>query len=124
MLLQGVRFSGVLTCMLLYCAVFIIVRYGIAINNPAETQIQPGLLLFIVPGVLAGVASREAPLSVAMLGALLATPVCLLLLQLRFATSSGFWQEFAWYASALFWCGSGALAVMLWRAICSSRRHL
>ena len=117
MLLQGVRLSGVMTCLLLFCAVFIIVRYGIAIDRPGEGRVQPGLLLFVAPGVLSGLTSRQAPLSVALFGALLAIPACLLLSYSRFVAGAGFWQELAWYASALFWCGSGALVLMLWRAM-------
>jgi len=124
MLLQGVRLSGVMMCIMLYCAVFIIARYSMAIESPGETHVQPGLLLFIFPGVLAGLYSKEAPLSVALCGAILATPICLLLLHSRFVVHAGFWQEFAWYASALFWCGSGTLVVMLCRAIGGSRRRI
>ncbi|KOC92802.1 inner membrane protein YbjM [Winslowiella iniecta] len=123
MLLQGVRLPGVMTCIMLYCAVFIIARFGMVIESSGETQVQPGLLLFIFPGVLAGLTSREAPLGVALCGAVVATPLCLLLLHTHFILQSGFWQEFAWHASALFWCGSGALVVMLWRAMFSPRRH-
>ncbi|MBP2170566.1 hypothetical protein J2125_003758 [Erwinia toletana] len=121
MLLQGVRLSGVLTCVMLFCAVFIIVRFGMAVDSPGEIRVQPGMLLFILPGVLAGVTAREAPLSVALGGALLSIPLCLLLSHTRFIVAASFWQELAWYASALFWCGSGALVVMLWRAMFGSR---
>ncbi|MFS2223414.1 inner membrane protein YbjM [Pantoea sp. B65] len=109
--------------MMLFCAVFIIVRFGITIDRPGEPRVQPGLLLFIIPGVLAGLTAREAPLVVALGGALLAIPICLLLSFSHFVVDSGFWQELAWYASALFWCGSGALVIMLWRAMFGTRPH-
>lgn len=121
MLLYGVRWPGVLMCMSLYCATFFLTRYGVAEDAPGQTSEQTGLLLFMLPGLIAGLINRNTPLSLALLAALAATPCCLLLgfssAVMRFSPL----QELAWMTSAIFWCGFGALLVMLWRTLAASR---
>ncbi len=115
MLLHGVRRPGIIICVVLYCLVFVITHHGVTIQNDDRPLDQPGLLLFMVPGMIIALANREAPLSVALLGALMATPLCLVSLHTHFSADMEIWQELAWLTSAIFWCGSGALFVMFGR---------
>lgn len=118
MVLKEMSWRGVILCCLLYCLVFLAVRYEMIIDNPLYNEPRLGLLCFIIPGLVAGIVSRDAPLTLALTGALLATPFALLLLNLSyFATRDSFFQEVAFVASAVFWCGLGGLLVMLWRAL-------
>ncbi|QKJ86560.1 hypothetical protein PMPD1_1609 [Paramixta manurensis] len=122
MLLHGVRWFSVVFGAAIYCAVFIFVRHDLLTdnNNPSHTQL--GLLLFIAPGMVAAFIAPRAPLSVALLAALIATPFCVLVTWLVYACVDSFWQEMAWNSSAIFWSGLGALVVMFWRAMTPSGR--
>ena len=53
--------------------------------------------------------------------ALAATPCCLLIGFSHAFISQSLLQELAWLTSAIFWCGFGALLVMLWRTLTASR---
>lgn len=121
MLLYGVRWPGVLMCMSLYCATFFLTRYGVAEDAPGQTSEQTGLLLFMLPGLVAALINRRTPLSHALLAALAATPCCLLIGFSHAFISQSLLQELAWLTSAIFWCGFGALLVMLWRTLTASR---
>jgi len=101
----------------LYSIVFLAVRYGMVIEGSAWAQARPGLLMFTLPGGVAALISKEHPLSVALLGALLATPFCLIFLHYYSLHYHAPFQELAFDTSAIFWCGSGALIVMLCRTL-------
>ncbi|WP_264289389.1 inner membrane protein YbjM [Duffyella gerundensis] len=116
--LRAVRLSAVINCLSLYCAIFILARYSAALGQHG----QPALLLFMLPGALAGLIARPSAVTVALSGALLATPVCLLMLALPLLNLSSPLQEFAWHASAIFLCVCGALLVSLWRALFPRRQ--
>lgn len=109
------NWSGVIACSSLYGLLFLAVRYLIAIGS--VNHVQFGLLLFIIPGALAALMSKDAPFTVLLLAMLLASPPCLALMQLNTFHSVGLGQEIAIITSAVFWCGSGALAVMLCRTL-------
>lgn len=59
-----------------------------------------------------------------LIGAMLAAPVCLVVMRMFFITHRSFWQELAWLFSAVFWCALGALCFLF---ICvwldARRRH-
>ncbi|URQ62006.1 inner membrane protein YbjM [Pantoea alhagi] len=121
MLLYSVRWPGVVICMTLYCATFFVTRYGGAEETPGQTSEQTGLLLFMLPGLIAAMINRHTPLAQALMAAVAATPFCMLM-----GISGTFMpfpplQELAWMTSAIFWCGFGALLVMLWRTLAASR---
>ena len=120
MLLYGVRWPGVMMCMTLYCATFFLTRYGGAEDAPGHSSEQTGLLLFILPGMLAALINRHTPLAQALLTAIAATPCCLLIGVSAGFISSSLLQELAWFTSAVFWCGLGALLIMLWRILAAS----
>lgn len=109
------NWSGVIACSSLYGLLFLAIRYVIAIGGMDHVHL--GLLLFVIPGALAALMSKDAPFTVLLLAMLLASPPCLALMQLSTFHSVGLVQEIAIVASAVFWCGSGALAVMLCRTL-------
>ena len=78
MLLYGVRWPGVMICMTLYCATFLLARYS-GEDTSGYSSEQTGLLLFMLPGPVAALINRRTPLSHALLAALAATPCCLLI---------------------------------------------
>jgi hypothetical protein len=67
--------------------------------------------------------SRGGEVVKPLLGAMLAAPLCLLLLRLVFVTSRSFWQELAWLLSGVFWCALGALCFLFVRSMLHRRRH-
>jgi hypothetical protein len=121
MLLYSVRWPGVVICMTLYCATFFLARHGGAEDAPGHSSEQTELLLFMLPGLVAGFINRHTPLALALLAAIAATPCCLLIGISESFISTSLLQELAWLTSAIFWCGFGALLVMLWRALTASR---
>ncbi|QHM70427.1 inner membrane protein YbjM [Mixta intestinalis] len=121
MLWYSVRWPGVMLCTTLYCATFMLARYSGGEEASGHSSEQTGLLLFMLPGLIAALINRRTPLMHALLAALAATPCCLMIGFSRAFISQSLLQELAWLTSAVFWCGSGALLVMLWRALAASR---
>lgn len=122
MLLYSVRWPGVMIGMTLYCATFFLTRHGGAEDAPGHSSEQTGLLLFMLPGMLAALMNRQTPLAQALLTAVAATPFCFLIGVSEAIISPSLLQELAWLTSAVFWCGLGALLVMLWRMLATSHQ--
>lgn len=118
---KAFNWSGVIACSSLYGLLFLIIRYLIAMDR--LDHVQFGLLLFLIPGALAALMSKDAPLSVLLLSILLASPPCLALMQLSTFKSMGLGQEVALITSAVFWCASGTIALMLIRTLMEMRRR-
>lgn len=117
MVFKGMTWTGVIVCFVLYCLVFVAVRFEMNVDSIIQSKPRLGLLIFAVPGAIAALTSKEAPLTVALAGAFLATPVMLIALHFSLAAHSSLLQELAFTTSAAFWCGSGALVVMLSRTL-------
>lgn len=115
MWMKGIRWPGLIACSVLYGAIYIAVRYPLPADYVGHAQL--GLLLFVLPGALAALTSKEAPLTAMVVAIALASPPCLLLMQSDRFNSLGLGQEIAFITSAVFWCGSGTLLVMLWRTL-------
>lgn len=115
MWMKGIRWSGLIACSVLYGAIYIAVRFPLPAGYSGHAQL--GLLLFVLPGALAALTSRDAPLTAMAVAIALASPPCLLLMQSDGFNRLGLGQEIAFIASAVFWCGSGTLTVMLWRTL-------
>ncbi len=77
-----------------------------ATGNP-----EVGLLYFCCP-VRPPAASPGRRVIQPLVGAILATPVCLLIMRIFFAAQRTFWQQLAWLFSAVFWCALGALCFL------------
>ena len=58
-----------------------------------------------------------------LLGAMLAAPLCLLMMRLMYISTRSFWQELAWLLSGVFWCALGALCYLFVRSLVQHRRH-
>lgn len=121
MLLYSVRWPGVMIGMTLYCVTFFLARYSGPEAISGQNSEQTGLLLFMLPGILSALINRQMPLVQALLTAIAATPCCLLIDINGVVMPFTPWQEVAWLTSAIFWCGFGALLVMLWRTLAASR---
>lgn len=122
MVFKGVSWTGIISCFVLYCLVFVVVLYEMNMDSIMQTKLRLGLLMFVVPGAIAALTSREAPLTVALSGALLATPLVMLVLHYSLAEHTSLLQELAFITSAIFWCGSGALGVMLLRTLLGNEK--
>lgn len=122
MLLKGVSWAALIACAIFYGVVFTAVRYQVTMEHLPLHRGQLSMLLFLLPGGLCALTSRQAPLSVALFGPLLATPFCIALIVLGKMELHSFWQEVAFTISAIFWCGLGALGVMLGRTLLEMRQ--
>lgn len=117
MMFKGLSWTVMTGSVVMYSIVFLVVRYGMFLGGDATMQACPTLLMLTIPGALAALTSKESPLTVAVLGALLATPICLVIIHCYPEWCYDLVQEVAFDTSAVFWCGSGALLVMLLRTI-------
>ena len=81
-----------------------------------------GLLFFLLPGAAASCLSPGQRVLRPLIGAMLAAPVCLVVMRLFFVTQRSFWQELAWLFSAVFWCALGALCFLFICAWLDTRR--
>ncbi|MEH2920152.1 inner membrane protein YbjM [Samsonia erythrinae] len=102
---------GATCCFLLFGVVFLSQKIDVA-DYTAEGGLRgdPGMLLFLLPGIIASFFSARGRLLYPLFGALAAMPVCLML-QLWNTPEHSFWQELAYVMSAVFWCLLGALIV-------------
>lgn len=82
-----------------------------------------GLLFFLLPGAAASCLSPGQRVLRPLIGAMLAAPVCLVVMRLFFVTERSFWQELAWLFSAVFWCALGALCFLFICAWLDTRRR-
>ena len=89
-----------------------------ATGNP-----ELGLLFFLLPGAAASCLSPGQRVIRPLIGAMLAAPVCLVVMRLFFVTQRSFWQELAWLFSAVFWCALGALCFLFICAWLDTRRR-
>ena len=89
-----------------------------ATGNP-----ELGLLFFLLPGAAAGCLSPGQRVLRPLIGAMLAAPICLVVMRLFFVTQRSFWQELAWLFSAVFWCALGALCFLFICAWLDTRRR-
>ncbi|MGF7447179.1 inner membrane protein YbjM, partial [Klebsiella michiganensis] len=75
------------------------------------------------PGAAASCLSPGQRVLRPLIGAMLAAPVCLVVMRLFFVTERSFWQELAWLFSAVFWCALGALCFLFICAWLDTRRR-
>ncbi|TCV98102.1 inner membrane protein YbjM [Biostraticola tofi] len=105
------RNAGIISSAVLFVLVFISQKSGLAQwDNAAATGAELGLLLFILPGMAGSMLSAEQGVIGPMLGALCATPLCLLMFYLAQSVNYTLWHQLAYLLSAVFWCGFGALS--------------
>lgn len=109
------NWPGVACCFLLFTAVCLSLTFNVKGVFLAGAHPELGLLFFILPGAVASGISRGGEVVRPLLGAILAAPLCLLLMRLFFVSSRTFLQELAWLLSGVFWCALGALVFMFVR---------
>ncbi|WP_368541441.1 inner membrane protein YbjM [Enterobacter soli] len=117
------NWAGVVSCFLLFIVVCLSLTFNVKGAFRAEGHPELGLLFFTLPGAAASFLSRGGEVVRPLLGAMLAAPLCLLLMRLLFVTSRSFWQELAWLMSAVFWCALGALCFLFIRGLVGRLRH-
>lgn len=117
------NWAGVVCCFLLFIAVCLSLAFHVKGAFRASGHPELGLLFFILPGVVASFLSRGGEVVKPLIGAMLAAPLCLVLLRLVFVSSRSLWQELAWLMSGIFWCALGALCFMFARSLIHRGRH-
>ena len=114
---------GVVSCFLLFTVVCMSLAFNVKGAFRASGHPELGLLFFILPGVVASFLSRKGEVVMPLLGAILAAPLCLLLMRVLFLSSRSVWQEVAWLLSGVFWCALGALCFLFMRSLLQQRKH-
>ena len=106
------RWAGTIYSFVLFIAAFIIHNVCLSTSAPATGNMDLGMLFFILPGIVASLLSRRSRFFKPLLGAILATPVCLAAMKVWSASNTGVVQEMAWLFSAVFWSALGALGTL------------
>ncbi|MGY6030242.1 inner membrane protein YbjM [Phytobacter sp. AG2a] len=113
--------AGIICCFILFIVVCLSLVMNVDGAFRASGHPELGLLFFILPGVVAGVFSRQRNVLVSLIGAILAAPLCLVLMHVCFTPVRSFWQELAWLFSGLFWCSLGALCYLFFSRLFTPR---
>ncbi|WON78154.1 inner membrane protein YbjM [Serratia sp. UGAL515B_01] len=115
---------GLFSCFLLFTVVFLGQKNGIFNDSKSGHHGDPGLLLFVIPGLIASYLSSRKRILCPLLGALYAVPLCLLIRHFWLTPSNSLWQELAYSVSAVFWCVFGAMLYLFIRVILQALQHL
>jgi len=114
--------AGVICCFVLFIVVCLFLLLHVKGAVRASGHAELGLLFFIIPGAVASFLSSKQRVLVPLVGAILATPVCLVLMRYWVFADRSFWQELAWIFSAVFWCALGALCFLFVSGMIKARR--
>jgi len=114
------NWAGVISCFLLFIVVCMALAFNVKGAFRAAGHPELGLLFFTLPGAAASFLPRKGEVVKPLIGAMLAAPLCLLLMRLLYVPTRSFWQELAWLLSAVFWCALGALCYLF---VCSLLKH-
>lgn len=117
------NWAGVISCFLLFTVVCMSLAFNVKGAFRASGHPELGLLFFTLPGAVASFLSRKGEVAKPLLGAMLAAPLCLLLMRLLYVSTRSFWQELAWLLSGVFWCALGALCYLFVCSLIKHRRH-
>ena len=109
-------------CFLLFMAVCLSLLLNMKGAFRAAGHPELGLLFFIIPGAVASFISRTRNVLRPLFGAMLAAPVCLVLMRLWLTPERSLWQELAWLLSAVFWCALGALCYLFISSLLRRRK--
>lgn len=115
--------AGVVCCFLLFIIVYL--DLSMKMQGAFRTSGNPelGLLFFILPGAVASFLSSRRRVLRPLLGAILAAPLCLVVMRLFFTSYRSVWQELAWLFSAVFWCALGALCFLFISSLLEGKRR-
>lgn len=114
--------AGVICCFVLFIVVcvYLLFHVGRALHDSGHPEL--GLLFFVIPGAVASFFSANKRVLLPLVGAILATPVCLVVMRVWLFAERSFWQELAWLLSAVFWCALGALCFLFISVLMNSKR--
>lgn len=115
--------AGIICCFILFIVVFcsLVMQVKGAFRTSGNPEL--GLLFFIIPGVVSSFISSRRRVLRPLLGAILASPLCLLLTRLFLSSDRSLWQELAWLFSAVFWCALGALCFLFVSSLLHDKRR-
>lgn len=116
--------AGVICCFLLFIVVFFSLILNVKGAFRAGGSPELGLLFFIIPGVVSSFLSSRRRVLRPLVGAILAAPLCLVLMRFFFSSNRSFWQELAWLFSAVFWCALGALCYLFISSLLHDKRRI
>ncbi|EPK4274734.1 inner membrane protein YbjM [Enterobacter mori] len=116
------NWAGVVSCFLLFTVVCMSLAFNVKGAFRASGHPELGLLFFILPGAAASFLSRKGEVIKPLLGAMLAAPLCLLMMRLMYVPTRSLWQELAWLLSGV-WCALGALCYLFVRSLLHRRKH-
>ncbi|NDL62876.1 inner membrane protein YbjM [Acerihabitans arboris] len=103
------QWAGTISSAVLFGVIFACQMGGFAVMNEENHGAALGLLLFLLPGLVGSLLTHANKIIRPIFGALLASPLCLLLFYLGHGLSISLWYQLAYVLSAVFWCACGAL---------------
>ncbi|MDH2898908.1 MULTISPECIES: inner membrane protein YbjM [Rahnella] len=111
-------------CFMMFLILYIILRNGWIVVISIAPGPEYGLLLFLLPGMVTSLISRDSAIFSSFVGGLVSIPVCFLLRLAFYPRVRPLVQELAYATSAIFWCVLGAMLVqMLLIAYQQFRQH-
>ena len=111
-------------CLMIFLILYIILRNGCIVVISIAPGPEYGLLLFLLPGMVTSLISRDSAIFSSFVGGLVSIPVCFLLRLAFYPRVRPLVQELAYATSAIFWCVLGAMLVqMLLIAYHQFRQH-
>lgn len=114
--------AGVICCFILFIVVctFLLLQMKGAFRASGHPEL--GLLFFVIPGAVASFMTSRQRVLLPLVGAILAAPVCLVMMRVWIFSSRTLWQELAWLCSAVFWCALGALCFLFVSGLIATKR--
>ncbi|MCG8708973.1 inner membrane protein YbjM [Brenneria sp. 4F2] len=110
---------GSTCCFLLFTVLFLSQKINVSdVVTDNSGRGDPGMLLYLLPGVAASCLSARGRLLYPLIGSLIAMPVCLLILYMGRTPDYSFWQDLAYVLSAVFWSVLGSLGILCLHATC------
>jgi len=109
--------TGPIICCALFTLIFVLLKTDVIAVSDRGPGPEYGLLFFVLPGMITAHLIRHSSLIYALVGALIAIPVCYTLRVMYFVRVRSLLQEMAYAGSAVFWCVMGALIYLLIRAV-------
>lgn len=120
---HGQRLLGIICCFVLFILVFLSLHLHVMGRFIATGHFELGLLFFILPGAIASFFSKQDQVVGPLVGAMLALPLCLVIVHTVLTPTRSFWQEVAWLCSAVFWTSLGSLCFLVINMLRSKNRN-
>lgn len=114
---RGQRRLGIICCFVLFILVFLMLHLFVPRSFMTASHMELGCLFFVLPGAIASLLTKDGKVMGPLVGALLALPLCLVLVHTTLTPVRSFWQEVAWLFSAVFWTSLGSLGFLLFNML-------